>query len=300
MLVDFLPSRRTEMLKKTGILLVAAILVVFAFTCKKQTQIEGISLDLSFAEEQLTDNLITEMTCVWKTNSDFVKMSQDMNIFIHFWHDNNLLFQADYIPDPPTSSWEAGQEYSHTQRIYIPTFIDEFDPDFKGEETLRMSVGFFSPYDRAGESKQELMGKKLKVLPPPLDTPEIIYEEGWYNLEINPEAFLKQWRWMGQEAKCMIDNPHRDALLVIKGGVNLEALPGQKVMFKINNLMLDEFVPEDSSFEKSYNIKKEMLGQGDEFYLTIATDKTFVPAKLFPDVEDERELGLQISFIYFR
>lgn len=288
------------MLKRTGILLVAAILVVFAFTCKKQTQIEGISLELSFSEEPLTDNLITDMTCVWKTSSEFVKMSQDMNIFIHFWHDNNLLFQADYIPDPPTSAWEANQEYSYTQRIYIPTFIDEFDPDFKGEETLRLSVGFFSPYDRTGESKQELIGKKLKVLPPPLDTPEIIYEEGWYNLEINPEAYLKQWRWMGKEAQCMIDNPHRDALLVIRGGVNHEALPGQKVMFKINNLMLDEFVPEDSSFEKSYNIKKEMLGQGDEFYLTIATDKTFVPAKLFPDATDERELGLQISFIYFR
>jgi hypothetical protein len=288
------------MLKKTGMLVLAVILVVSAFSCKKRTQIKGIDLDVTFAEEQLTDNLITDMTCVWKTNSEFVKMSQDLNIYVHFWHDNNLLFQADYIPETPTSAWEIDQEYSFTQRIYIPTFIDEFDPDFKGEESLRMSVGFFSPYDRTGDSKQELLEKKLKVLPPPLDTPEIIYEEGLYNLEVNPEAFLKQWRWMGKEAQCMIDNPHRDALLVIKGGVNLEALPGQKVMFKINNLMLDEFVPEDSSFEKSYNIKKEMLGEGDEFYLTIATDKVFVPAKIFPDATDERELGLQISFVYFR
>ncbi len=288
------------MLKKTVILFLAFFLVVFAFSCKKKTQIEGIALDVSFSEDQLTDNLITDLTCVWRTNSEFVKMNQDLNIFIHFWHDNNLLFQADYIPETPTSAWEADQEYSFTQRIYIPTFIDEFDPDFKGEETLRMSVGFFSPYDRTGESKQALSDKKLKVLPPPLDTPEIIYEEGWHNLEINPEAYLKQWRWMGKEAKCMIDNPHRDALLVIKGGVNLEALPGQKVMFKLNDLMLDEFVPEDSSFEKSYNIKKEMLGQGEEFYLTIATDMVFIPAKIFPDATDERELGLQISFIYFR
>ena len=58
--------------------------------------------------------------------------------------------------------------------------------------------------------------KKVKVLPPPLDTPEIIYEEGWYDLEINPDSFLKQWRWTASEARCIVDNPHRNALLVIK------------------------------------------------------------------------------------
>jgi hypothetical protein len=65
-------------------------------------------------------------------------------------------------------------------------------------------------------------------------------------------------------------------------------------------LTLDEFVPAESVFEKSYNILEEMLGDKEEFYLTIEVDKTFVPAKVFPDSTDERELGLQISFIYFR
>ena len=39
------------MLKKTGILLLALIMVVFAFSCKKKTQIKGISLDVSFSDE---------------------------------------------------------------------------------------------------------------------------------------------------------------------------------------------------------------------------------------------------------
>jgi hypothetical protein len=43
-----------------------------------------------------------------------------------------------------------------------------------------------------------------------------------------------------------------------------------------------------------------MLGESNEFFLTIATDKTFVPAEVIPNARDERELGLQISFIYFR
>lgn len=288
------------MRKKVSVILFMVFLTVLTFSCKQKTKIAGIELDVSFAAEQLSDGLITDMTCLWKTNDEFVKMAQDLDVYVHFWHNNNLLFQADYIPEAPTSTWEPGQEYTFTQRIFIPSFIDEFDPDFKGEETLKLDVGFFSPYDRSGESKQSILEEKLRVFPPPLDTPEIIYEEGWYNLEINPEAYLKQWRWIGKEAKCLIDNPHRDALLVIRGGVNLEAIQDQKIMFKINDLMLDEFLATEGNFEKSYNIKKEMLGEGDEFYLTIATDKTFVPAKLIPDSTDERELGLQVALVYFR
>lgn len=113
-------------------------------------------------------------------------------------------------------------------------------------------------------------------------------------------SFLKQWRWTAKEAVCVIDNPHRDATLVIRGGVNLEAVPGQKVIFKINDTVLDEFVPQEAAFEKTYKITREMLGDKDEFRLIVTTDKTFIPAKTIPGSKDERELGVQISFIYFR
>jgi len=273
---------------------------IFSFQCKEKAQVEGVDLEISFSEEKLSDNLITDIQFKWTTDESFEKMSQNFNVFVHFWHGSNLLIQDDHTPEIPTSSWEPNEEYTYSRRLYIPSFIDEFDPDFKGHETLNISIGFYSPYDRSGESKKEVFSTKVDVYPPPLDTPEIIFEEGWYDLEIDANSFLKEWRWTGKEARCIIDNPHRDALMVIKGGVNLEALEEQKVIFKINDLVLDEFIPEESYFEKSYNIKKEMLGEDDEFYLTIATDKTFIPAEIDPNSNDERELGLQVSFIYFR
>jgi hypothetical protein len=288
------------MLKKTSAIMLVFVLMCISYGCKEKTQVKGIELNVTFAEEQLSDHLITDMMMGWKTGPEFQKMNQDLQVFVHFWHEGNLLFQEDYFPEPPTSQWAPEQEFMRSQRIYIPQFIDEFDPDFKGEETLRLVVGFFSPYDRSGKSEQKVLEKKLTVVPPPLDTPEIIYEEGWYNLEINTDAFLKQWQWTAKEARCIIDNPHRDALLVIKGGVNLEVLDDQKVTFKINELILDEFIPEESHFEKSYNVKKEMLGEGEEFYLSIVTDKVFVPAEVMPNSADQRELGVQVSFIYFR
>jgi len=268
--------------------------------CKKKTVIKGLELEILFSEEKLSDNLVTDLQYTWKTSSEFVKLDQDFNVFVHFWHKNNNLFQDDHNPEVPVSQWEPEKEYTYTRRIYIPTFIDEFDPNFRGEDSLRLSAGFVSPYDRTGDSNQEILSVKLKVFPPPLDTPEVIYEEGWYDLEINPDAYLKQWRWTAQKARCIIDNPHRDALLIIKGGVNANAFESQTIIFKINELTLDEFIPEGGIFEKSYSIKKEMLGDKEEFYLAIETDKFFIPAELSSETIDDRVLGLQVSFIYFR
>lgn len=288
------------MMRKILIVLFVVTVSLAIMNCQKKAQVEGVSLEVSFSEETLTDNLITEMHYKWKTDTEFAGITGNLNVFVHFWHKENMLFQDDHLPEVSTSNWGSGSEYAYTRRIYIPSFIDEFDPQFKGTEELKLAIGLYSPYDRTGKSKRDILIKKLKISLPPLDTPEIIYEDGWYDEEINPESFLKRWRWTAKEARCIIDNPHRDALLVIKGGVNLEALDDQKVIFKINDLVLDEFIPEESSFEKSYPIKKEIVGDEDEFYLVIGTNKVFVPKKIYPGSKDERVLGIQVSFIYFR
>lgn len=288
------------MRRKILALFLVGIITLTLSTCKRKTQVKGISLEIAFSEDTLTDEIITDMKYTWKTDKTYNQAIQDYTVYVHFWHKRNMLFQDDHVPEIRMSDWEPEKEYTYTRRIYIPAFIDEFDPEFKGEETLRLSVGFLSSYDRSGESKREVLQKNLKILPPPLDTPEVLYEEGWYNEEKNPKAFLKHWRWTMAEAKCLIDNPHQDALLVIRGGVNQAILEDQMVIFKINDLVFDKFIPEKSHFEKSYNIKKEMLGDRDEFTLTVSTDKTFIPAEVIPDSRDKRSLGVQISFIYFR
>lgn len=281
-----------------GIAVVAACLA--AAGCQKKTTIKGVSLEVAFAEKSLSDNLMTDVTYTWETGKDFEEFDRDFHVFVHFWHNDNMIFQDDHAPQPVTSTWEKDKTYTITRRIYIPKFIDEFDPQFKGEETLRLSVGLVNPYDRSGEAAREVYAQKLKVVPPPLGTPEIIYESGWYDLEIDRNNPLRQWRWTSREARCVIDNPRRDALLVIKGGANITDVKDQKIIFKINGQPFDEFLPNESLFDKSYSIQKEMLGDKDEFILSIGVSEPFVPSKIHPGSKDDRELGLQISFIYFR
>jgi hypothetical protein len=288
------------MTRKIAIFYLIAAAAVSFTACQKKTQVGGVELTVTFAEPALSDNLITDVEYKWKTTADFAGLDKDYSVFVHYWHKANMLFADDYIPEVPTSKWEKGKEYSVKRRIYIPRFIDEFDPQFKGEEQLRLSVGFFNPYDRTGQSEKEILSRKLTVVPPPIGTPEVIYESGWFDLESNPDSILKQWRWTAKDARCVIDNPKKDALLVVRGGVNLGAVKDQKITIKIDEVVLDEFVSTQELFEKSYDIKKEQLGDKSEFNLVFSVDKTWVPSKIVPNSKDERNLGIQISFIYFR
>ncbi len=271
-----------------------------SLSCKKENQISGIELDVSFSVEPLSDHLITDIQYLWKTKRDFTEVKENYRAYVHFWHRYNLLFYDNHRPEIPTSQWEPEKEYTYSRRIYVPAFMDKSDPEFKGEDTLRLSIGLSSPNDRSGRLPKPLFEKKLRFLPAPPDTPQISYEDGWYDLEINPKTSLKKWRWTAKEARCKIDNPRRDAILFIEGGVNLKVLENQKVIYKLNDSVLDEFIPKESKFESLYSIKKEMLGEEDKFFLVISTDKTFIPKQVILRSKDERELGIQVSFIYFR
>ena len=74
----------------------------------------------------------------------------------------------------------------------------------------------------------------------------------------------------------------------------------QKITLKINDIPLEEFMPETAKFSKEYVITPEMMGNKDEFSLKLETDKTFVPNKLDSSNKDNRELGIQVFFLYFR
>ncbi len=286
--------------KKRSLLFFVLTIALVTVGCRQDSAVRGIEVEVSFSDTPLTDKLYTEIQYTWRMKRNFKKIDQNLVAFVHFWHGSNLIFHDNHRPEIPVSIWEPGQEYSYIRKIYIPLFIDALDPEFKGTETLKLSIGLSFPEDKTGKPLKKVYEKKLKVYPPPADTPKIVYEGGWFDFEIDPESYLKRWRWTSEEARCVVDNPHRDALLVIKGGVEKAILQDQKVIFRINDRILEEFIPGRDRFEKFYRIDKEMLGEKEQFSLIISTDKTFIPARVNPDTKDERELGVKVSFIYFR
>jgi hypothetical protein len=284
-------------LRALAVLLVLA--AVLSWPCRRQMGVKGVELSVSFSNRVLTDNLFTDVTYRFRTTSSFAPLAEDSRVVSRFTQRGKLLFLDEYEPPIPTSKWEAGKEYAFTRRIYIPVVIDEFDPGFKGAETLGFEVGLASSAAGAGQAGIVFLKRTLRLVPS-VGSPVIVYLGGWYPSEAGPGEPAPRWRWTAREARCAIDKPGRDALLVIRGEVDPAAPAGQKVTISIAGRVLEEFAPGPGRFERSFKISKEWAGDGRDFVLAIAVDPTFVPAKVTPGSEDTRELGVRISLVYFR
>ena len=290
-------------MKRLIILIIAAALMLMF--CGKKQDTRGIELNLRISPEPLTDSLYVKMDYDFKTGNDFKKIDKDYRVFVHFWRTNSkeMLIQDDHSPVKKTSEWSLSETMTYSRTLFIPQFLNEFDIDFEGYEEVKVAVGLYNPDPQTKESPIILYEKKMNIQPASINAPEIVYNEGWYELETDIKSttvYEKSWRWTSQKGVCIIENPKKASTLIVKGGVNKAVFQDQKVALKINDTILDEFLPETAYFSQEYVVTPEMMGTNDEFSLKFETDKTFVPAKLDPNSKDNRELGIQIFFLYFR
>jgi len=288
------------------ILFTAILPIVFLFSfCSKKVDRQGIDLQLKLVPAALTDSLYLKMDYEFKTAKDFKKINSDYNVFVHFWRVNSkeMLLQDDHVLSKKTSEWGQNDQLKYSRIVYIPQFLNEFDVDFEGYEEVKLTVGLYKLKPIGNEKPIVLFEKKINIQPASFNAPEIVYDEGWNGLETDvnaPDSFHRSWRWTMAKSICIIENPKKECTLIIKGGVNKMAFPDQKIILKINDSLLEEFIPAESMFSREYTISPEQMGVGDEFFLKIETDKVFVPAKAFPGSTDSRELGMQVFFLYFR
>jgi hypothetical protein len=285
-----------------GMILPIMLLVSF---CGKKVDHHGIDLQLTLTPATITDSLYLNMDYEFKTEKKFKKLNGDYAVFVHFWRVNSkeMLLQDDHLPLKNTSEWKQNDTLKYSRVLFIPQFLNEFDVDFEGYEEVKLTIGLHNPKSAGKEKPIILFEKKINIQPASINAPEIVYDEGWNGLETDVNAkdsFIRSWRWTMAKSVCIIENPKKECTLIIKGGVNKTVLPDQKVIFKINDSLLEEFVPKEAMFSREYTISPEQMGVGDEFSLRIETDKVFVPAKVISGNNDSRELGMQIFFIYFR
>jgi len=291
-------------LKKIGILL---IMVFFLLACGKKGADKpediGIKLNLSLQPETLTDFLFIKMYYNFSVEKKFKKSDKNYMVFVHFWRLKNkeLFVLDDHMPAKQTSEWNTGDEIKYSREFFLPKFLDELDIDFEGYEEVKLSVGLYDPDNH--DDKKVLYSKILSVQPASINAPDIVFSEGWNEEEMNlafENPFQKVWRWTRKKAECIIENPKKKSVLIIKGGLNKAIYTDQKIIFKINDNLLDEFVSENNFFEKKYILSSEQMGDETEFKLYIETSKIFVPSALDPKNKDNRELGIQIFLLYFR
>ena len=284
-------------------LIIIFFLFIFVISCGEKTDNQGIQLEVKLAPESVTDFLFLKVKYNISFTPKFSGLKNDYRMFVHFWRVKNkeMLLQDDHALPKATTSWKSNDTFQYAREIFIPKFIDEFDINYEGHEDVRLSIGLYNP-DNFKESIT-LYKKNLSIQSVSLIAPEIIYDDGWHQPETNMQiknAQERNWRWTSKRSVCIIENPKKESTLIIRGAVDKKRMNDQKVIIKINDLVLEEFIPEQNVFSKKYTINPEKLGDGDDFNLVIETDKTFIPSKLNPENKDNRELGIQIFFLYFR
>jgi len=259
----------------------------------------GIELSVSFSSRVLTDNLFTEARYRFKTTAAFAPLIEDDRVAMELEVHGRTVLRDEFAPPVPTSKWEPDREYTFTRRVYIPAFIDEFSEDFRGTASAVLRVGLVFPPGAAPRSGLAVQERRLTFVPAS-DTPVMVYLSGWYPPEGEPSDPGASWRWTGKEARVAIDNPGRDALLVIRGEGGPAEAGSRKAAVSVDGRALEEFMIGPEVFERRYSIGRVWLGARKDFVLAITVDRTFVPAKTVPGSKDGRELGLRISLLYFR
>ncbi len=276
-----------------------AVLVVLAallsLPCRKQMGVRGIELAVGFSTRVLTDDLFTRITCRVRTARSFAPIAEDHQIVLRLFDSGRLVLREAFDPSLPTSKWEPDREYAFMRTVYIPPFIDEFDPAFRGSESVELNVALGPPAGASDGPLLVLHSRTLRI-GPAADAPVMVYLDGWSPPEPSPGEASGWRRWTGRAARVAIDNPGRDALLVVRGTVDAAAPADQRIAIAIDGRLLEEFGPGTGDFERRYPVGKDMLGAGKDFVLTISVNKTFVPA----GAADGPERGVRISLVYFK
>lgn len=289
-------------MNKKSIIILIIFLVTLSF-CGKKNDTKGIDLSVKMIPGIVTDDLYGKMKFSFSLNEKFTKIEKNYKVFVHFWRIKNkeMLFQDDHFTEIDTSKWKKGDKIEYIRDIYIPKFLDEYDVDFEGYEEIKLSAGIYNV--KNSEEGILLYEKVLNIQSASLNAPEIVYDEGWHQSETDFDSKnpgIGEWRWTSGKAVCIIENPKKEAILKLKGRISEHNLAGQNIRFLINDILLDEFVPEGKDFAKDYIIPVEKLGSNDELRFIIEVDKTFIPGKLDESISDDRDLGIQIFSIYFR
>jgi hypothetical protein len=281
------------------------MILLLLTSCNKSSGNKGIELEVQVLPETVTDSLYVKLDYQYKFTDKFSpsEVSDDYRVFVHFWRIKNkeMLLQDDHSPEKKFSEWKPGETLNYSRTLFIPQFLDEFDIDFEGKEEVKLTVGLYNPKD--AENKTILYQTVLNIQAASLTEPEKVFDEGWNQPETDTkieDPDVRSWRWTKKKAVCIIENPKKECMLIIKGGVDKDKFTDQSVTIKINDNVLESFIPETARFEKNFVVTPEQMGSEDEFKLIIETDKTFIPSALDSAVNDDRELGVQVFNIYFR
>src|SRR6185503_8503559 len=205
--------------------------------------------------------------------------TEDDTVFVHFLDaDGELMWTDDHQPSVPTTQWKPGQTIEYSRTMFVPKF------PYSGETTV--VVGLYSPRSGArvpmeGQTKGQ---REYQVatfnLHPQTDNLYVVFKDGWHETEVAEEATGLEWQWSKRTATLAFRNPMRDVLFYFLCDQPVKVLGApQQVELRIGPTVIDSFaLPSGPRELRKVNLTSAQLGTGETDEVTVAVDRTFVPA----------------------
>jgi hypothetical protein len=241
-----------------------------------------------------------EMRYRFAVSPNAPRFTEDEVVFVHFLDtDGELMWTDDHPPPVPTTQWQPGQIVEYSRTMFVPKF------PYSGE--TRIELGIYSPKSGArvpmtGQTKGQHAYEVARFnLHPQTDNLYVVFKDGWHETEVAEGVTGVEWQWSKKNATLAFRNPMRDVLFYLQCDQPVQGLgEPPRVELRIGPMVIDSFALSPGQQElRKIELTTSQLGGGETVEVTVAVDKTFVPAAITQlRSADARELGIRVFRAY--
>jgi hypothetical protein len=207
------------------------------------------------------------------------------------FEDGNVMWSDDHDPPTPTTEWTPGVAVTYTRRLFVP------DLPYVGRLPILVSLSAESGERLRLSGPDE--GGKYRVgtlmVQPQSPSSLLIFGDGWHQPE-NVMVTSPGSRWTDSRASLAFRNPQEDSVLYLRlaGRPGLFAAP-QQVSILVGARTVGSFAV-TSHMPSDYEVRLSAgdFGADEDVGMTLAVDKTFVPAEQPGHSADRRVLGVLV------
>jgi hypothetical protein len=278
------------------------VLVVLAAACGRTQEAETpvATPSLTLARSDAAIGMPIEMTYRFVVAPNAPRIAEDEVVFVHFLDvDGELMWTDDHQPPVPTTQWTPGRTIEYSRTMFVPKF------PYTGETTVELGVyspGSGARIPLAGETRGQRQYRVAKfTLRQQTDNLYVVFTEGWNQTEVAQEQTGLEWQWSKKMATLAFRNPVRDVVLYLQCDQPVHELgEPQRVELRIGDTVIDSFaLPPGPRELRKVDLTAAQLGSGETVEVTVAVNKSFVPATITQlKSSDTRELGIRVFRAY--
>jgi hypothetical protein len=226
---------------------------------------------------------------------DAPSFAEDYTVFVHILDkDRTSMWGDDHQPPTPTTQWKPGSKIEYTRTMFVPKL------PYVGPAQIEVGLYSVKSGQRLPLGGENTGDRSIRVATFNMQLPAnalfIVFRDGWHDAEVSGEAGV-EWQWSKKQGTLSFRNPKQDVNFMLDVDQPVQAFnEPQKIEVRVGDTVVDSFgLPGGQRELRRMALSAGQLGTAETVDVTVAVDKTFVPASV-PQLKslDPRELGVRV------